>query len=550
MAEFESRLKPALYDESESKKLKRTPRVYAISMNTSFVTSYPSVISFGASENVMLFTLLKKRESDVNKKNLFALFQSSIQNIKTKMLETEMIENDYCAAGLQEQNNTQEVYTAVNDEKFTFICKNVYETYGGTCAALGYIIKDFEPKNFLKIDKNYLWVNSNRPENFLEIDENYLWVNSNRPGKLLLETNDAEIKTPDQIIDEKYPNIKDRCYTIATNDRNAQYMAIRDLGTIEPVKIDEDNSIYLLKPPPPNKPDQPPTSPDCGRPIGIVIKKNKDNSIHTIHINCHMVNPSVLKPYTLMTNGLYSTPLDVDKKKTILQLGKEYYPGHWITYCISRLENTINDMLLKDFGLNKDDITESTFVLTGDLNDPDGHLSTYLNDYGINVLDTLVKFYYDKSNPLRTACPNTNSSFVGKDDQDDSREKEPFNKKFDELNTAYNDKDSDDGVILWNHFLYPANAADDISNPANFAFKGDIATIGSVGDINSLISKKEIFSNILPIEQTTDHLAVEMKVIHKSLGGKSRKSKTSKKGKSSKKSRKSRKSRKSKKSRK
>ena len=492
---------------SESPRIKLTPLVHAISMNTSFVTTYPIVFPFPASENVMLFTLLKRNEHDVNKENLFALFQSSIRNIKKKMSEIEMIENGYCAAGLQEQNNTEEVYNEVNAAKFTFICKNVYETYSKTCAALGYIIKDFNP------------------EDFLTIDSNYLWVNSNESGK----------KPLDSVTDSN----QDKCYTIVTSNKNAQYMAIRDLGTIEPVKIDEVNSIYLLKSP---------TSPDCGRPIGIVIKKNQDGTIHTIHINCHMVNPSVLKPFTL-TDGVYSTPSGIDGTKTILQLGGEYYPVHWIKYCIKRLENTINDMLSNDFKLNPDTITESiSFVLTGDLNDPDGDLSNYLNDIGINVLGKPVKFYYDKNNSLLTACPNTNSSFVGKGADKDSRKNQAFNRSFAQLNTAFTDTESPDGKILWGNFL-SADVNNDISNPANFAFQGDIATIGGVtGDIGALISNKEIVSNILPIEQTTDHLAVEIKVISKSsggnLGGKSRKSRKSKKRKKSRKSRKSKKSRK------
>jgi hypothetical protein len=129
--------------------------ITVVSANVSFVTSYPDVFKFPASENAALFALLKKNFGDeITHDELISLFEKSISSIKSKLVK----ESNYSAAGLQELNNTEEVYNLLNineneNDVFNFICSNVLDEYFGTKPCVGFIVN--KPlDNFIPISRN------------------------------------------------------------------------------------------------------------------------------------------------------------------------------------------------------------------------------------------------------------------------------------------------------------------------------------------------------------------------------------------------------------
>uniref|UniRef100_A0A6C0DBG1 Uncharacterized protein n=1 Tax=viral metagenome TaxID=1070528 RepID=A0A6C0DBG1_9ZZZZ len=391
--------------------------IKVVTANVSFVTSYPGPEPFkhAASENAALFALLKKNFGDIiDHDKLFSLFERSIESIKKKLEDTK--ESGYCAAGLQELNNTEEVYYKVKEligNEYNFICSNVLDEYYKTKPCVGFIVKE-QLEKFIPISKN--------------------------KGKLYSVIDNGMIDIKD--IDKPFS------YTLtllSENPENLQYISIRDLGSIDPV----DNIDYCLRQTHNNgKPD---VKPDSGRPIAMIIKGTTDKP-EIVHINCHMPNPSILKHY-IKINNTYEcqnkTPkIGIDEKvekdeknedimveTSILIEQKGEKPQKsteiWLKYCRKRLSTTIQEML-GDFGFENLDNFEdnTTWIITGDFNDIGTLLKDSLREEGIKVFGKDI--YFNFVDVLETCCPNTNSS-GGKDE---NKKKPPFSRSFSALGTS------------------------------------------------------------------------------------------------------------------
>lgn len=501
---------------------------YIVTANCSFVTSYGSVIPFPASENLALYTILNK---NVSVESLFGLFQKSITQI-IKTIDFTSSTSNYVAAGLQEINNRQEVFDYLTTQPGVFLCNNVYDVYGKTYPALGYIVTKSifdklltinifdgtniqtnigiytfvdllnEPTYFkdeiiqvktnltnttlykiiIDLDKKYsrtatIEGNKKSPDEFVELDknQNYKLKTENTPyiinqsllygSPMRRMTNDqilhrfdmimnqcsdtppsyivdlitqiSKLLTSEELLSEKMfeiytliqklkplvndPNVcynipkylfdvfsaimkpvidringtQSKCYTLTQQVSIANKMNIRDLGIIQ-----KTNEYFLMKTD---------TSPDGGRPISMIVYPITDK-VKIIHVNCHMVNPSVLKIYT-QSDGNKFTLIPDPNDKTILQLGDTPIGSIsatqlWINYCVTRMQETITEML-SDFNIESLDGTER-WILTGDFNDAHGKLKTHLSNTGITVLENTILFHFG-AEELKTCCPNTNS---------------------------------------------------------------------------------------------------------------------------------------------
>ena len=381
--------------------------ICSITANTSFVTSYPTKIGFPSSENVALFTLL---ERNVTKELLLTLFSMSIHTIISQL---DQMGGRYCSAGLQELNNTKEVYDLVkSNNNYHFLMSNIKETYSGTYPTLGFIIK----KN--GIDAN---------ERFMSINDKRLSVNDKTLGEIKIQPDKPEI-----------------CYTLLDGvgwEESGKFVGIRDLGVSHPFL-----KKGLL-------------NPDSGRPIACIVEK----STRTIHINAHVPNPSAL---TDITEGV--------NKLVVTQGPSSNSWKMWLVYCIENIQKCVNDILINDFGFNENDkLLDINFLFNGDCNDPKGYLRQYLQDTGIKILGKHVKFNFgDKI--LYTACPNTNSTNARKYDGTQLVVSSPaFTKAFSFLEDQ-SKQSPDDIAILRDNYLHPSIASEqNIMHPANYAFSGD-----------------------------------------------------------------------------
>ena len=382
--------------------------ICSITANTSFVTSYPTKIVFPSSENVALFTLLN---GTVTKEKLISLFSISINTIISKL---ELMNADYCSAGLQELNNTKEVSDLVksmSNNKYHFLMSNIKETYGNTYPTLGFIIK----KNTLDVNDRFMSIDNKRKNNRLS-------VNDKTDGTINI--------CPDTV----------NCYTLLDGwNESGKFVGIRDLGV----------SHSKLK--------KGATNPDSGRPIACIVEKNAK----TIHINAHVPNPSAL---TDISEGVNKLVVTQDSTSNSWKM--------WLEYCVENIQKCVNDILINDFGFNEHTrLTNTNFLFNGDCNDPKGYLRQYLQDTGIKILGKQVKFNFG-DRILYTACPNTNSTNAIKHDNSQLVVSSPaFTKAFSFLEKP---PTPDDVSILRENYLQPTMETEkNIMYPANYAFPGD-----------------------------------------------------------------------------
>ena len=405
---FTNNIRP---DSGPDSVMRRT--ICSITANTSFVTCFPTKFPFPSSENVALFTLL---ERNVTKERLLGLFSMSIHTIISQL---EQMDGRYCSAGLQELNNTQEVYDLVermSNNNYHFFMSNIKETYSGTYPSLGFIIK----KNGIDANERFMSINDKRKDNRLSVNDKTL----------------GEIKIQ--------PDKPEMCYTLVDGvgwEKSGKFVGIRDLGVSHP---------FLKKGT---------INPDSGRPIACIVEK----STRTIHINAHVPNPSAL---TDITEGVNTLVVIQDPSSNSWKI--------WLEYCIENIQKCVNDILINDFGFGENDkLLDINFLFNGDCNDPKGYLRQYLQDTGIQILGKKVKFNFgDKI--LYTACPNTNSTNARKHDGSQLLVSSPaFTKAFSFLEDQ-SKQSPDDIAILRNNYLAPSMANEqNIMYPANYAFSGD-----------------------------------------------------------------------------
>ena len=511
----------------------------AVSGNVSFITSIGDAgLMIPASESPFLYSILKDL---VNKDTLLDLFKGSITKISTYLNDNQK-SSTYCAAGLQELNNKIEVHNAVNEiigEDFKFICKNTVDAFGGAYTTSGFIIAGFDSTKFKEINADL---------------QNKIYVYSRQQNGASRNVEESD---------------KLSCYSFfpkpiaeKAESIDSKYMAIRDLGIPYEFKKDDKPYVFL-------KND---SSPDSGRCIGMVVKMKNSitadtppppppptslsetlNPIDVIHINCHMVNPAALKVFQINSGEQLMVTVDgkkydvtnIESNQTILQLDDKY-TDEWLNYCVERLQTCITEMLT-DFELTIDQITEDTkFVLTGDLNDSDGKLVEKLNVGGIQISGKTIKFTLP-SKKLLTSCPNVNSTKVAVDGMDiDTKKRNGFNKSLNYLTSLIN---ANDKSILDTHYLIkkepPAEIGKLVTNPANYAFEGDVVLFGKitgeftvengfVDSIGELPSSDKVKLNVTTqeqiLQQTSDHLFVWGSTKSSMGGNKKTKKRYSKKG--------------------
>lgn len=357
--------------------------ITVVSANVSFVTSFPeiknsgipapgplganNIFPFPASENAALFALLKKKfgDDDITHAELMTLFNKSIVAIKSKLV----LGASYSAAGLQELNNTKEVYDLLNRDGFTFVCSNVLDKYFGTRPSVGFIV--------------------NRP-----ITE-FLQVTGPAKGKLYNSVNPKD--TGPFVTIEAGSLDAFLSYTLTLSD-DQQIVSIRDLGSMDEVGNTRNYCLRQSHDP----------KPDSGRPISMIIKGTVERP-EIVHVNCHMPNPSLLKVCT-KTGEEFE---DITSKKTILQThvwdsSENLETNIWLKYCQQRLSRTIEEMF-GDFGISDlENFTNTVWIITGDFNDIGTLLKEYLGTSGITVFDNQIRFTFKDVGA--TCCPNTNSS--------------------------------------------------------------------------------------------------------------------------------------------
>jgi hypothetical protein len=352
----------------------------------------------------------------------------------------------YSGAGLQEINNSKEVYTALTEivPNSTFVVSNVWDKYFGTSPSLGYIV--------------------NKPlANFVEFVK--------PAGNVVYSVKDgARVEIP--------PNDMYKCYTLLNSVEEVQsksirnIMNIRDLGAVEAVKIGS-NNFYPLRVAGPTLAD---AKPDSGRPVSVIV-----SSVDKIvHINCHMPNPSLLKLWKT-TDEDHNALIEVTQK-TILQVGGTVIVDDitakdiWVRYCNQRLQQTVNEMLGEYQGVTIDD--ECVWIISGDFNDGGYDLLPNLKIV-YNGKDIKFTFAIDK---IKTCCPNTNSTMVRVNELEVA-ERNPFNKTMDALKTMLAQIQagdvSGDAKILNDFFINPASENDILAQEK--AFYGDNVGFFKVG---------------------------------------------------------------------
>jgi hypothetical protein len=482
----------------------------AVSSNVSFITSIGDAgLGIPASESPFLYSILKGKGKEETSENLLDLFNGSITKISDYLNKNKNNAN-YCAAGFQELNNTKDVHDRVDqiikEKNLTFICKNTIDEYMSTTyPTSGFIIADFDPTKFKQIKENKIHSYSRKLTRVIDLD------GTNGPS------------------------------SYSFNTELSQYMSVRDLGTPHEFTKDEKKYVFLKN----NK------SPDAGRCIGMVVKMKDDETIDVIHINCHMVNPSALKVFeitgdTLTSNDTNYIVTDITgvTDKTIMQLEDNDFTNEWLNYCVKRLNECINEMLV-DFDLKAINITDETkFVLTGDLNDSDGLLIQKLSGDEVKIEEKIIKFT-SPSKRLFTACPNVNSTKVVIDGMDpDTKKRGGFNKSFNYLKQLFPEekdesKKPDKDILQTYYLIKDDDVTKLVTNPANYAFEGDVVLFGKVdgglssdngfvdgesSDNNLNITTKDDILN-----QTSDHLFVWGKTTPVSLVGGRRKTRKNRK---------------------
>ena len=505
--------------------------VAAINANTSFVTTYPILFPFPASENVFLISRLYQLfgappagtllNQYVTTDRLFDFFTTSMNQI----LDYLRANVPRCIVGLEEQNNTpavnaeyQRVVNAViasqEGTECVYLIKNIWDSLGGTYPACAFIIKGFGGLDTFANINNVLftqiWKNDRLGAQYVEVRN--VPVHNQQPGPL------ARVSPLNMLCHSVYPvnvavaDIQSPAYPEYAEDNeprdNSKKLGTRDLGDLDHAPIDE--TVYLKGLTATGLPN-----PDSGRPIIVALQKDND-IVTNVFICLHMLNASVCKRYTKTTAEAPYTPdqfgfVPVDNNQTVLQL----FDGQagvitqdWLNFCILSIERHLISILTQDFGLNVDNFTRNTtFYMCGDFNDPTGSIMTALEVDGITLFGNYtVRFKFGKNNQGRfpiTGCPNTNSSLA----QGPNPALRPATgNNFDTLFNAINNQGPQPLIDTMRDYFITVNQDNSILNPGLLAFMGDNCAEGSANP-QILAEIVAHLINMLNFENlTTDHL--------------------------------------------
>lgn len=429
-----------------------------ITANCSFVTSTESLFKFGASDVLGVLKNLGIKDLDgfnklIDQENpqteINGLFKQSIEQIVNNIDK-----NGYSVVGLQEVNSNGFTNDTIDQ-------------------ALQKISPDdpYDPKLNETVKNHILVLNALKRKPYFHIlggvktktTNLYTSLGYILPGKV------SDYLTVENGIAEKDEKVDNHAEYNAGFSKNI--MAICDLGEENEVSIDG-KTILLYKNDKKNH--------DDGRPISMVVRQRRNSSnnstpkegdtevssppehIYTnyashIYINCHMLNPSVLKIFDTDKNKL--------SEESLLQIGKKTVYNNltgmdiWYKYCQDRFSKCINELVYKFRGLKIDDNTKIIFF--GDFNDSLGYLASKPLTFTINGKEYYVQIF---GNNEKTCCPNTNSAYYkGGRTIDSIIQQKPFGITFSNTKKENTDKIKDE---LPTHLK-------NYNNFNNLAFPGD-----------------------------------------------------------------------------
>jgi hypothetical protein len=509
--------------------------VFAINANTSFVTTYPIVFPFGASENVFLISRLyqlwmqnpqnnqqppQNLADLVTPQSLFEFFTTSMGQIRDYIIQPNV---EKCVVGLEEQNNTMqvnEVYQGIVDEvgaeNCVYFIKNTWDSLGGTYPCCSFIIKGFGGLDtFANVNEDLftqIWKNDRQGAGYVQVNTVPVSIAPAGPLVAISPLNMMCYSVyPFQIppvFQQPFPAYNDANAPID----NSKKLGTRDLGDLFHVTNAQVGDIVYLKGltglPTPGLP-----SPDSGRPLDSAIQRDENGYVTNVFTVIHMLNASLCKRYIKQENDQFVE----DNNQTVLQLIGDpaisaAISAHWNTFCLNSLQRHLEAILRDDFGLTVANFNDNTaFYMCGDFNDPTGNIMSALENQGITLFGLNVRFKFGKNNqnnfPI-TGCPNTNSSLA----QGPNPALRPaVGNNFTSLFNAIMGQvgqgvDQDLIDKMRDYFITPINPNYSILNPARLAFKGDNCAKGSlnaelVALINAVIVSKLNSQNL-----RTDHL--------------------------------------------
>jgi hypothetical protein len=509
--------------------------VAAINANTSFVTTYPILFPFPASENVFLISRLYQLHGAppvgmpltlyVTTTRLFDFFTTSMNQIRDYIIQPNV---EKCIVGLEEQNNTMAVnseYQRVVDQvtasqqgtNCVYLTKNIWDDIGGTYPSCALIIKGFGNMNtFADVNPNFhsqIWKNSRTP--MPPAVAGYVGLNT-VPASLggpLARVSPLNMLCysvyPFQIPGDFQPPFPPHAAANEPID-NSKKLGTRDLGDFYEANELALNGITFLKNLLPNGYGCYCASPDSGRPIIVALQRNEaDGPVTNVFICVHMLNASLCKRYRKISNNPQQfEPIAADNNQTVLQLiGDPAISAAWNTFCLASLQRHLEAILRDDFGLTDANFNDNTaFYMCGDFNDPTGNIMTALENQGITLFGLNVRFKFGKNNqnnfPI-TGCPNTNSSLA----QGPNPVVRPaVGNNFASLFAAINNQGDPNLIATMQASFITANPASSILNPNLFAFIGDETAEGSTNNqllagINALVTDFLNFNDL-----RTDHL--------------------------------------------
>jgi hypothetical protein len=395
-----------------------------ITANCSFVTSTESLFKFGASDVLGVIKNLGYKIDDIKsidkllgdpklQTHINELFEKSIEKIVNNIDK-----NGYSVVGLQEVNSNGFTNDTI-DQALQKISPD-----DPSDPKLNETVKNhIKVLNFLK-QKPYFHILGGVKTKTTNL---YTSLGYILPGKV---SDYLTVKNGIAEYDKKVGN-----YAEYNDGFSKDIMAICDLGEENEVSIDG-KTILLYK--------NDNMKNDDGRPISMVVRQRRNSSnnstpkegdtevssppehIYTnyashIYINCHMLNPSVLKIFD-EKNGLST--------QSLLQIGKNKQSKYndltgmdiWYKYCQDRFSKCINELVSKFPDLKIDDNTKIIFF--GDFNDSLGYLASKSLRFTIKGKEYYVKIF---GNNEKTCCPNKNSAYYkGGRTIDSVIQQEPF----------------------------------------------------------------------------------------------------------------------------
>jgi hypothetical protein len=502
--------------------------VEAINANTSFVTTYPIVFPFGASENVFLISRLyqlwmlnpqnnqqppQNLANLVTPQSLFEFFTTSMDQIRDYIIQPNV---EKCVVGLEEQNNTMQVNAVyqgivnqVGAENCVYFAKNIWDSLGGTYPCCSFIIKGFGGldtfANVIPGLHSQIWKNDRQGAGYVQVNT--------VPESIAVVGPLAAISPLNMLCYSVYPfqipPVFQQPFPVyaAANAPidNSKKLGTRDLGDLVHVTNAQVGDIVYLKMLTNGLP-----SPDSGRPLDSAIQRDENGYVTNVFTVIHMLNASLCKRYIKQENDQFVE----DNNQTVLQLiGDPAISAAWNVFCLSSIQRHLEAILRDDFGLTDENFNYNTaFYMCGDFNDPTGNIMTALQVDGITLFGLNVRFKFGidpETNDFPiTGCPNTNSSLAqGPNPAMRTAINKPFNALFYAI-MGQQGQGVDQDLIdkMRDYFITPINPDNSILNPSRLAFKGDNCAKGSsnaalVALINAVIVSKLNSQNL-----RTDHL--------------------------------------------